>query len=67
MKERINECFEALKELDIKPTPHNVSILAGVYDNLRSVYAELKKEKEGEKVASDSELKEGEKVASDTE
>ena len=56
MKERINECFEALKELDIKPTPNNVSILAGVYDNLRAVYADLvEKEKEGEKVASDTE------------
>lgn len=56
MKEKINACFEALKELDIKPTPNNVSILAGVYDNLRSVYSDLvKKEKEGESVASDSE------------
>ena len=56
MKEKINECFEALKELDIKPTPNNVSILSGVYDILRSVHSELvKKEKEGEKVASDTE------------
>ena len=47
MRERINAVFEALKLLDIKPTPANVSILNGVYEQLRIVYNELK---EGEDV-----------------
>lgn len=38
MKEKIETAFNALKELDIKPTPHNVSILCGVYDLLREIY-----------------------------
>lgn len=58
MKEMINECFEALKELDIKPTPNNVSILNGVYSLLRSVHSELVKtereEKAGDNCASGS-------------
>ena len=43
MKEKIESVFNALKELDIKPTPHNVSILSGVYDLLRDVYQEADK------------------------
>lgn len=42
MDERILVVFEALKDLDIKPTPHNVSIMNGVYEQLRAVYNELK-------------------------
>ena len=38
MKEQIEAVFNALKELDIKATPHNVSILDGVYDILREIY-----------------------------
>ena len=38
MKEQIEAVFNALKELDIKATPHNVSILSGVYDILREIY-----------------------------
>ena len=53
LKNKIQECFDALQELNLKPTPHNVSILAGVYELLRQVYTEL--DKEGDKVASDSE------------
>jgi hypothetical protein len=41
MKERINEVFNALQELDIKPTPHNASIMCGVYDVLKIIYKEL--------------------------
>lgn len=41
MKEKIAEAFEALKQLDIKATPNNVSILDGVYDVLRIIYNEL--------------------------
>lgn len=48
MKDRIMVCFEALKQLDIRPTPGNVSILNGVYENLRAVYSELNEQKEGE-------------------
>lgn len=51
MKDRIQVCFNALQELDIKPTPHNVSILNGVYETLRSVYSDIDKGKEGENVA----------------
>lgn len=38
---KLETAFDALKELDIKPTPHNVSILDGVYDLLREVYREV--------------------------
>lgn len=38
MKEQIESVFNALKELDIKATPHNVSILSGVFDILREIY-----------------------------
>ena len=38
MKEKIEAVFNALQELDIKATPHNVSILDGVYDVLREIY-----------------------------
>ena len=41
MKEKLNAVFEALKELDMKPTPPNVSIMSGVYDLLRQVYHKL--------------------------
>lgn len=46
MEERILVVFEALKDLDIKPTPHNVSIMNGVYEQLRAVYNELKEGKD---------------------
>lgn len=38
MMKKLETAFDALKELDIKPTPHNVSILDGVYDLLREIY-----------------------------
>ena len=38
MKEKLEAVFNALQELDIKATPHNVSILDGVYDVLREIY-----------------------------
>lgn len=38
MREKIESVFNALQELDIKPTPNNVSILSGVFDVLREVY-----------------------------
>jgi hypothetical protein len=41
MKEKLNEVFEALKMLDMKPTPPNVSIMHGVYNLLKDVYKEL--------------------------
>ena len=44
MKDSIEACFNSLQELDLKPTPHNVSILNGVYDVLRGIYQELEKE-----------------------
>ena len=52
MKEKINEIFNALQELDIKATPHNVAILDGVFDFLRQIYADtVKTEKDGEQGA----------------
>jgi hypothetical protein len=57
MKERIEVVFEALKELDMKPTPGNVSIMNGVYEQLRAVYNELKEGEENaeSRATSDSE------------
>jgi hypothetical protein len=52
MKDKINEVFNALQELDVKPTPHNVSIMCGVYDFLKIIYKELE---EKENVGTESE------------
>lgn len=41
MKEDIKTVFDALQDLDIKSTPHNVSILDGVFDILRKIYQEM--------------------------
>lgn len=41
MLETLNAVFEALKQLDMKPTPPNVSIMHGVYERLRAIYKEL--------------------------
>lgn len=41
MQEKVNEVFDALQELDMKPTPHNVSIMSGVYSFLREIYNEM--------------------------
>lgn len=41
MKDRIKQVYDALKELDMKPTPNNTSIMAGVYRVLKDIYAEL--------------------------
>lgn len=48
MKDKIETIFEALKLLDIKPTPNNVSILNGVYDLLRDMYNNAKEGVAGE-------------------
>lgn len=57
MRERIEVVFEALKQLDMKPTPGNVSIMNGVYEQLRAVYNELKEGEEnaGSRATVDSE------------
>ena len=39
--DKIETIFEALKLLDIKPTPNNVSIMNGVYNGLKQIYAEM--------------------------
>ena len=41
MQEKIEEIFNALQMLDMKPTPNNVSIMDGVYLILREIYNEL--------------------------
>ena len=43
MKEKIEEIYNALKKLEIKATPGNVSILNGVFVFLKEIYAELDK------------------------
>ena len=43
MKEQIEKVFEALKLLDIKATPNNVSILNDVFIVLRGIYQEMEK------------------------
>lgn len=47
MREKVEEVFNALKELDMKPTPHNVSIMNGVFSFLREVYRELEESDNG--------------------
>ena len=42
MKEKIEEIFNALQELEsIKTTPRNISILNGVFNLLREIYNDL--------------------------
>lgn len=41
MKEKLSGAYEALQLLDIRPTEHNIHILAGVLNALRDVYKEL--------------------------
>ena len=43
IKQKIEAVFNALQELNIKPTPHNVSLLSGVYNLLREAYVEAEK------------------------
>lgn len=46
IKGKITAVFEALKKLDIKATPGNVSIMYGVFNFLKEIYADLDKEQE---------------------
>lgn len=41
VKEVIQSIFDILQELDMKPTPHNVSIMDYVYQTLRNIYTEM--------------------------
>lgn len=47
MKEKIEDVFNALQELDMKTTPHNVSIMNGVFQFLKAVYKELEEAENG--------------------
>lgn len=47
IKERAEEIFEALKKLSLEPTPPNVSILHGVYEQLRLIYQEAEEMENG--------------------
>ena len=49
--EELETVYNALQELDIKPTPHNVSILNGVYELLRQVYHKEDEPENGEENA----------------
>ena len=45
-KGKVLAVFEALKKLHIEATPGNVSIMTGVFNYLKEIYAELDKEQE---------------------
>lgn len=48
MKEKVNEIFDALQALEMKPTPNNVSIMNGVYAFLREIYNEMGETENGQ-------------------
>lgn len=39
--QKLSDVFDALQNLEIKPTPNNTEILHGIYSVLREVYSEL--------------------------
>ena len=39
-QEKVEEVYKALQDLDIKATPNNTSIMAGVYKVLKEIYKE---------------------------
>lgn len=41
MKEKLSRAYEAVQNLQLQPTKHNVAILAGVLEGLEHVYKEL--------------------------
>ena len=47
IQDELREIFNTLKKLKIDATPENVSIMTGVYEMLKQIYAELD-EKEGD-------------------
>ena len=49
MKDRIEAIFNTLQTLDIKATPNNVSIMDGVYAELRGIYQEMEVSENGRK------------------
>ena len=40
IQKKIDTVFRGLQDLDIKATPHNVSIMDGAFEVLREIYAE---------------------------
>jgi hypothetical protein len=49
MKNRIEWIFNSLQALDIKATPNNVSIMDGVFAELRGIYKEMEVSENGRK------------------
>lgn len=43
MKGKIGGIYNALQDLDIRPTPENARILTAVYNTLQDIYTELEK------------------------
>lgn len=41
MKDKILAVYNALKDLDVQPSPHNVAILYSLYQILKEAYQEL--------------------------
>lgn len=46
MKEKIEECFDRLQTLDVKPTLKNMEILVQTLYDLREIYNQLNTEEE---------------------
>ncbi len=46
-KDKLEEIFDALKGLEMAPTPNNVSIMDGVYSTLRELYHKAEEKKDG--------------------
>ena len=47
IKDKLEEIFDALKGLEMAPTPNNVSIMDGVYSTLRELYHKAEDKKDG--------------------
>lgn len=46
MKGKIGGIYNALQDLDIRPTPENARILTAVYNTLQDIYTDLEKKEE---------------------
>lgn len=47
MREKLKAVFEALKKMEIRATPENVSIMTGVFQYLKEIYAEMEENEDG--------------------
>lgn len=47
MKEKIGGVYNALQDLDVKPTPGNARILTAVFNTLEEIYREMEESENG--------------------